>query len=350
MLLVLVTVLVSSGCASSARELDVAPPDAPSALGQDRDRLRQLPTRGGAWDALLEVADGDLGDVRLSDQESTAAGRTFAAALVYVRTGDVSYRNRVVRQLEQVPTSSLRSARALSVARQLAGFVLAADLVSYREQEFVSFVDEIRTRDLGNHGRWRSLHEASQETASNWGAWATASRIAAALYVGDDEDVAAAADVLRAFLGEGGASIRFEPTDDFDPTWVCGDPERWLPVNPPGCGDRSGALVEEVSRSAGRYPSLDDTGLTYSWEALGGALLSADLLADNGYADVHEWGDRALLRAAQFLHEHGGYPTDHSVNHYIPWVANDVYDVELGPLEPAGLGRQYGFTDWLSAG
>lgn len=321
----------------------------PSALGVDRDALRTLPTSGAPWRAVLEAADGNLGGVDLADQDSTAPGRAVAAALVHVRTGDERYRDKVVDQLEQVPDASLRRARTLSLGRQLAGWVLAADLVSYRDEDFVAFVDRVRTEDVGNHGRWRSLEATSRDTASNWGAWATASRIAASLYVGDADDVAEAARVLRGALGERDAYAGFTRTEDFDPTWVCGDLATWVPINPEGCGGRSGALVEEASRSAGAYPDLDDTGVDYAWEALGGFLLAADLLADNGYDDVHQWGDRALLRAARWLHANGGYPTRFSVTHYIPWQVERAYGAGLGPLEPAGLGRQYGFTDWLSS-
>ena len=135
---------------------------------------------------------------------------------------------------------------------------------------------------------------------------------------------------------------------DFDPTWVCGDPTLWVPINPAGCGDKDGAMVEDISRSAGAYPTVDDVGRTYSWEALGGATLSAKLLSRAGYPDVYSWSNKALLRAADFLQRHGGYAPLYTTNQYIPWSINRAYGVDLGPLNPAGLGRQYGFTDWLT--
>jgi hypothetical protein len=303
--------------------------------------------RGSAWQALLAVADADLGSADLADQDNTNAGRTYAAALVYARTGDKAYGRRVIAELRDVPAVSLDDARVLSVARQLAGYVLAADLVGYRDARFTSFVAGLRTRDIGNHDRWKTLTQTSEDTASNWGAWALASRIAVSRYLHDDADVATAAKVFRGFLGDRSAYSGFRRTEDFDPSWSCSPEAEWRPVNPAGCGALDGALVEDVSRSAGHSPDLDDVGRTYMWEALGGATLSASLLQRAGFSDVWDWSDRALLRAARFLHRSGGYPPLYSTNQYVPWVLNAAYDVDLGPVQPAGLGRQYGFTDWL---
>ena len=312
----------------------------------DRATLLALPTSGIAWNNLLAVANADLGTVNLADQDNENAGRTLAAALVYARTNEPAYRDKVVAQLRVVPTAPLGSAQVLSVARQIAGYVTAADMIGYRDSAFVSFISSIRTYNIGNQSRWYAITQTSEDTSSNWGAWALASRIAASQYLGDSADVARAATTFRGFLGDRSAHT-FKPTTDFDPTWVCGDPASWVPINPAGCGDKDGAMVEDISRSAGTYPTVDDVGRTYSWEALGGATLSAKLLSRAGYPDVYSWSNKALLRAADFLQRHGGYAPLYTTNQYIPWSINRAYGVDLGPLNPAGLGRQYGFTDWL---
>ena len=58
-------------------------------------------------------------------------------------------------------------------------------------------------------------------------------------------------------------------------------------------------------------------------------------------------GRQALLRAATFVQQHGGYAPAYTDNQYIPWMINKAYGVHMGPLSPAGYGRQFGFTDWL---
>ncbi|HZI98694.1 MAG TPA: hypothetical protein VFD41_14330, partial [Actinomycetales bacterium] len=57
--------------------------------------LAGLPASGQAWDAVVAAAAGDLGEPDLADQHNVNAGRTFAAALVYARTGDQAYREAV---------------------------------------------------------------------------------------------------------------------------------------------------------------------------------------------------------------------------------------------------------------
>lgn len=312
----------------------------------DQADLDALPTSGKPWRALKQTADGDLGDPDLEDQDNTNAGQTLAAALVYARTREEGYRDDVVEQLEQLPDLDLDDARVLSVARQLAGYAIAADLVGYREPELVEFLDEMRTRDLGNHGRWTSLTQTSEETANNWGTWALTSRLALSRYVGDERDVERAAEVFRGFLGDRAAYAGFSPTDGFDPDWVCGDPEEWVPINPAGCGDRSGAAVEDVSRSRDPYPEVDGNGLQYSWEVLSAITMTAVLLEQAGYEDVYDWSDQAILRAAEFVERHDGFPSEYGITQYVAWSLNKAYDEDL-PTEPAGYGRQFGYTDWL---
>lgn len=313
----------------------------------DGAALRELPTSGAAWDSLVRTADGDLGSPDLSDPDSTNAGRTLAAALVFARTGQQSYRDEVVRQLHGVSDETLSGAKVLSVARQIGGYAIAADLVGHRDPAFVAFLSDIRTRDIGGHPRWYALDQTSEDTASNWGAWALASRITVDAYLGDTQDLARAAAVFRGFLGDRSAYSGFRPTNEFDETWVCGATSQWVPVNPADCGGRAGAFVEDISRSSAAYPHVDDVGLMYSWETLGGASLSAKVLSRHGYPDVYQWSDRALLRAARFLHRNGGYAPDHGANQHIVWMVNKAYGATLAPVRPAHFGRQYGYTDWL---
>lgn len=311
--------------------------------------LRALPTAGQAWETLKEAADAKPRPVDLSDQDNEQAARTVASALVYARTGRDAYRQKVISALEALQSEDIGRARVLSASRQLAGYVIAADMVGYRPPSFSEFVARLRTFEFGGHGRWRDIDGTTTSTASNWGAWALATRIAISRFVGDDADVAAAASILAGFLGERSAYSDFQKTDDFDPSWSCG-PGRWLPINPASCGALDGAIVEDISRSAGHFPHVDEEGLAYSWETLGGLTLAAELLWRAGYSDVWTWGDDAMLRAAQFLHRNGGYPPPFSTNQYVPWVINRVYGVDLGPVAPAGSGRQFGFTDWLLPG
>jgi hypothetical protein len=312
----------------------------------DLTQLTSTSTSTAAWKNVLSAAADHSGGVDLANQDNTHAARTLAAALVFARTGDAASRDQVVSALRQLPKAPLGSARVLSVARQLGGYAIAADLIDYRDASFQSWIGGMRTANIGNHGRWTAISQTSEDSPNNWGAWAMASRIAVSSYLGDKADLARAATVFRGFVGERSAYAGFRHTSDFDPSWGCGG-DAWVPINPANCGGQSGAIVEDISRSAGAYPSVDTTGLTYSWEVLGGATLSSRLLARAGYTDVWQWGDRALLRAATFLQQHGGYTPAYRANQYIPYEINRAYGTQLGPLGAVGYGRQFGFTDWL---
>jgi hypothetical protein len=309
----------------------------------DGAQLASRPTSGAAWDAVVRAAGDRSGGVDLANQDNTHAARTLAAALVYARTGDTASRDQVVAVLDQLPSASLSGARVLSISRQLAGYVAAADLVGHRDRAFTTWVAGMRTKDVGNHGRWTTITGTSEDSANNWGTWAMATRVAISAYLGDTADLQRAATVFRGFTGDRNAYAGFRPTNDFDQAWACGS--AWVPINPAGCGDHSGAIVEDISRSGGTTP--DSTGLTYSWEALGGATLTARILARTGYPDVWQWSDQALLRAAQFLQTHGGYAPRYRANQYIPNEINAAYGTTLGPVNTPGYGRQFGFTDWL---
>jgi len=319
--------------------------DAGSGLVVSADELAGLPASGPAWASLRAVADQPIVS-NLADQDSRADVVALAAGLVFARTGDAAYRVKVIEALKAVPGTEV-GGRTLSLGRQLAGWVMAADLVGYRDPAFMSWLAAVRTSDIGNHGRWVTLTQTHEETSSNWGTFAGASRLAASLYLGDAADVARVAVVFKGWLGDRGAYAGFVPTADFDPSWACGHPQ-WVPVNPAGCGDRDGALVEDISRGD-PYPNPTSTGLSYSWEALQGAVLQAVLLARHGYPDVWQWQDQALRRATAFMAAHGGFldTNFHPINHWVPWVIDQAYGTRWA-TNPAGAGRQFGFTDWLT--
>jgi hypothetical protein len=318
--------------------------------------IMSLPTSGTAWNAL--VADAGLAlSPNLANQDNQSAAHAVAAGLVYVRTGNTAYRDKVVTALRAiVGTEDDTGSRTLSVGRQMAGWVIAADLVGYRDPSFVTWVGNLRTFVIGGHTRWTTLQNTHETTSSNWGAFAGASRIAMDLYIGDMTDLTTAVQVFKGALGDrsswptlpvNGSGQGFLPTMDFDPAWACQYPA-WQPLNGP-CTGRGGALVEDISRSAGTYPTVDSTGTNYSWEALQGLTLQAVLLANNGYPDVWTWQNNALRRSLEFLQDINGFSSTnmHSINWWVPHVVNQAYGTAFPVNSPAGNGRNFGYTDWL---
>jgi hypothetical protein len=315
-----------------------------------RARLLARPVTGPAWDAMKAVADGDLGTPDLADQDNDHGVRVLAVALVYARTNDAAYRARAATGILAAIGTERPGAdnSVLALARQLGAYVLAADLIDLDgsdDSRFRSWLTSIRTRDLGGHGRWTQLAATHADSANNWGAFAGASRMAADLYLGDTADLEQAARVMQGFLGDRSAWSAFQPVED-SADWAC-TPGAYTPVNPPctlGGIDVDGAIVRDISRGGHlRWPPGRD-GILYTGESLQGLVVQAELLRASG-ADPWSWSDRALYRAAGLLTRADGWNAT-EVGYHLPWIFNARYGLDI-PTKPAGMGRLFGYTDWL---
>ncbi len=349
------------------------PPPSPSSddyLLMPRAELLSLPTSGTAWSSLKNVADGSWGSPDLCNQDVKHGAKALAGALVYARTGTVSYYTKVRNAImSAVGTEQVGCHNAiLSLGRQLGSYVLAADLIELSgsdDSSFRSWLDKIRTRELGGHGRWTSLVGTHGDSPNNWGAFAGASRIAASLYLGDTADVAVAAKIVRGFFGDRSAYSGFRGQGsknsalyDGERAWACDDsPSAWVPINP-ACTKSSinldGAIVSDIMRDdQGLIWPAGKTGIMYTLESLQGLTLQTELLYRNGYSGAWTWSDSALRRAAALVTRNGragGASWNYySVNYHVPWLLNFRYDLNL-PTMSAGHGRIFGYTDWLYGG
>jgi hypothetical protein len=322
--------------------------------------ISALPTSGSAWKNLKKIADSNIGSPQISDQSSKHSVKTFAVSLVYAKTGDNAYREKArVAIISAIGTEyepSLHGVRTLALGRNLVGYVLAADAIGLKDfspsddEIFRTWLTGIRTAVMPDHGRWKTLIQTHENTASNWGQFAGASRIAASLYLGDSADVAAAAAIFRAYGDRGyypsgkAWGSYFQTTNSFDQSWACS--ANWTAINPASCGSKSGIIVEDASRSADPYPNIDDTGRAYALEAAQGLVVQAELLSRAGY-DSWGWSDQAVKRAAFWMNEPSvGALNYHSVGYHIPWLLNKRYEASL-PTKTAGFGRVMGWTDWM---
>jgi len=321
------------------------------------EEIAKLPTSGKAWEYLKETADSNWGTADISDQDNKHAVMTLAGALVYARTGEAAYREKVHEAI-MAAIGTEDGGRTLALGRSLAAYVIAADLISLGtyypadDQKFRQWLSGVRTDNIGGQGRWYALTQTHENTANNWGTFAGASRIAASLYLGDTEDVARAALVFQAWLGDRdkyppnapGKNGYFEKTAD-ETTWPCSW-TNWLAVNP-SCSrdgiDLDGALIEDISRGGELAMPPDSSGITYSWEALQGVFVQAELLYRAGY-DSYNWSNQALRRALEFLLRAGWDIS--SPGKHVPWLANARYGTNF-PTTEAGIGRIMGYTDWM---
>jgi len=306
-----------------------------------RDELAELPASGPAWDRLVEWAARPADRPNIADQTDLTDVVVLAKALVWARTGEDSYRQEVI-QACGAAIGTETGGTTLALGRNLAGYVIAADLIELPPADAYAFRGWLRAV-LWENLAGRTLRSTQEDRPNNWGTHAAASRIAVALYLRDTEELEDAARVFRGYLGdrEAYARFRFGALD-----WQA-DPMRPVGVNPRGAvkygHNVDGVLPDDQRRCCDHFvwpPPAEN----YAYEALQGALASAVMLNRAGY-DVWEWEDRALLRAFRWLHDEAHFPAQGD-DTWEPHIVNRYYRTAFPAPVPSRPGKNVGFTDW----
>src|SRR5690606_4402054 len=147
--------------------------------------------------------------------------------------------------VRSIAQSGQYNGRALSLGRELAAYVIAADLIGLRsvnsslDQQFRARLTELRTTPTTSGPG--SLVECHELRPNNWGTMCGASRVAIAAYLGDRAELDRSATVLRGYLGDRGAYAGFKYGEL---TWQC-DASRPVGINPKGC-TKSGLSLDGV--------------------------------------------------------------------------------------------------------
>ena len=231
---------------------------------------------------------------------------------------------------------------ALGVARGVAPLVLAADLVGWRDPAWMTWLRNLRT--WSNPDRGFTLISIHDQRPNNWGTHAGAGRMAAALYLGDMTDFAKAARVFEGWVGNRAAYAGFKYGEDL--SWQA-NPLSPVGINPMGStlsGLNVDGIIPDDMRRGGSRPTIGDAGQMYTWEALQGALLQAELLSRRGYP-AWGWQNKAILRAFSKITALG-YPAvgDDS---WQPWLINKRYGTAFVAATTTYPGKSFGYTDWL---
>lgn len=357
---------------------DASPPGpVPEPRGQglwiSHDELMALPMHGPAWERMWDVATGDLGQADLADQDSNHDIATLALAYVAARTGDEQLLERATQEILSVIGTDENEdedchyepdiARSLAVGRNLVSYIVAADVIGLDPdgeagsagRRFAEWVDQVRHKPNCPHtgegeypdGDWFDLSQFHDWSASNVSSMAGASRIAAALYLGDTAEVERAWATYRRYLGDTavGPELMF---NDNGLTWTP-DPDDPRGVNPPGATIAGHSVDGAIPNDIGRGGEFDwPPGHTqYPWEGIAGMYVQAELLSRAGYPSW-EVQDRAPLRAVLFLRrladEFGDEWWDHT--DWAKYVANHVYGESLPISGLADEGKNMAWTDW----
>ena len=357
--------------------VDVNPPASPhDGLWSSRDEIMALPDSGPAWDNIVEEAQEDVSDPDLENLTMGEDVATFAKALVYVRTGDTSYRDEVRDSIKEVidwldlddlDCDDSHPHDPLPIMRNVAAYVLAADVIQLsdfpvEDAAWRAWIEKIRCITFTGNGPSNSIISGHENRPNNWGTMAGTSRVAIARYLGDDVDLERAADVFRGFLGDRNAYADF---DYNELTWQC-DEDNPVGINPLGCSKEDedgiprnldGVIPDDQRRCSGcddQYIVWPPPKENYVWESMQGVAAQAWLLYRAGY-DVWQAEDQAIQRAVIWLHTaHFGpdgdepYPPEGN-DRNTTWMVNCAYGTAFDTESPTTKARNVGYADWTHA-
>jgi len=323
-----------------------------------KEEIYKLPVTGASWDKLVSEAQSNTNDPDLSNQDDKTDTNTVAKALVYARTGNTIYAEEVVYTLQRLvelnPISRSLEWDELGASRSIGSYAIAADLIdlknyapSFDKNQFRAWLDKARFADTeGGRG---SIAEVHEKRPNNHGTHASASRIAAALYLGDQADLDRAVQVFKGWLGDRTSYSGFKYGDL---SWQVNQ-EKPVGINPKGSqinGYNVDGVLPDDQRRGGSF-SWPPPRENYVYEGLQGVVVSAEMLYRAGYP-AFEWSDRAILRAMTWLHN-----TTFSDGKNYPAEGDDVWQMYIinkryGTNFPTGSssttspGKMIGYTDW----
>jgi len=304
------------------------------------EELATLPTSGVAWNSLKLEANLPTGTPNLSDQDDPVNVRVLAKALVFARLNDERYRSEVINAcIAAIGTE--KAGRTLSLGRELAAYIISADLVRLPTDKDRRFREWLR-QTLSESLDGKTLQSTHEDRPNNWGTHAGASRVAIALYLNDAAELERAAQVFKGWLGNRSSYAGFSYGNL---SWQA-DPSQPVGINPAGAtkfGFSIDGVIPDDQRRAGDF-TWPPPKENYVYGALEGALVQATLLSRAGY-DVWNWGDQALLRAFKWLHNEANFPAEGD-DTWEPFIINYYYHTNFPTISPTTPGKNIGWTDW----
>ena len=322
-----------------------------------QDEVIALPASGAAFNAVKAAADkADWGLANVIDAKYEHNINTLAGALMAVRLGG-SYQARVETELRKLIGSETRLGErqdtgqvpVLALGRKLGSYVIAADLIGFREPAWVAWLSALRTRPLAESTSFGdSLVGCHEKRPNNFGTHAGFSRIAADLYLADSIHLARAVTVLKGWLGDRTAYVSFQ----FGSNAWHPDPAAKVGINPPGSviGGHSvdGVLPDDQRRSGGT--PIAPKCANYVRGALGPVLSTVCMLRrTSGYREAALWSNAAPLRAVRWLLDVCGcsFSGDDA---WQPYLIRAIYGAPAASDgSPGARGKSMAFTGWTHA-
>lgn len=313
----------------------VTPPPPPPPPGDSslpylsRAYVGTLPRTGSAFTAVQAAAKGPRPD--LSDQNSAGSAAMLARGFL----GDVEG---VRADLAACIATAPKVARVLSLGRESQPIALAAVLTGLDPRPAIKAVLELtglEDRGVGDG----TIRTHARKDPTNWGCHsrATIAWFAFAGAVPEEE----AAENVRRYLTTGEGFTYKSDQQSWQPTagkLVC--------IGPKSSDLQVDGVITNDAYRGGPPPDLKGDGANYVWEGFQGTVSAAIALDMIGYSDVWSWGDRAILRAGQWMYRKG-VPASGD-DRWIGWVLRKVYGGSwpYTLATPTSPGKGWGFTDW----
>jgi hypothetical protein len=259
--------------------------------------LSGIPVSGPAWEAVKNGADQNFYPPVIADNNHNSNVYCLAAAIVYARTGDASYKDRVVNACERLVQNGKPGSNTLRWARNTGAFALAADLVGYRT---VSFENWLRNMAEGyQDDRPETLLAMFKRRPNNWGTQAFGSLCAIYSYLGDTLSLPEIRDYwILEVTGPKPPGL-----DYGDLSWHV-DPDKPRLINPKGAEKEElnidGIIPDDMRRNGTFINPPPKPTTSYHWEVLQGIIMAAWILERAGIP-IWDVADSAIFRTGDIL-------------------------------------------------
>ena len=317
-----------------------------------QDELSALPTSGPGWAAIMRRVERPLGGSYTLATRDDSNKDVLAHALAGARLDDREYKEFVRDKIEHMMTARRDVDDVLGTLRHLQTYIISADLIDLQtfdpelDAEFRTWLAAEIRFDYSGGGGGGSVISTHERKPNNFGTHAGATRIAAALYLGDDEELRDARDI---WYGWATGDPDFTPQDRVwtGTSWQC-DRRRPAGINAEGCtrdGESIDGVLPEDQERCGEF-DWPPCQTNYVHGATDGMTLSFWMLARQG-EDPWAWGDRAALRQMRWK-----YAVDQPPYAGFRWqipVIEVAYGIALTGNDPAAVSTNAGYADWWAA-
>ncbi|MFC1619591.1 FlgD immunoglobulin-like domain containing protein [Candidatus Neomarinimicrobiota bacterium] len=318
-------------------------------LWTSAEELADKPMTGLPWDELIAGADAAASaDATVSDQDSNNNAQILAAAIVFARTGNDSYRAKVIDACQRLANAGKPDDRTLAWARETGAYALAADLVGYRNAAFETWLRNMAEEYVATDNR--TLLYMFKLRPNNWGTQGFGSLCAIYAYLQDTTRLSEVRDYwIQSVTGPKPEDLDYGgPDEDF--SWHLDQNDPRL-INPKGAVKQGlnidGIIPDDMRRGTSFTNPPAHTG--YAWETLQGLVSGARILQRVGMP-IWDVADSAIYRAGYALqvrweNQFGSWKAEEDDLWMLAFL-DDAYGTDWAENQPERLWRHGKNAGW----